>query len=228
MALKKIINSLDDVAEAFRGEYKARGNKFVLDIEGDDDNTALRNAKDREKERADEEAALRRDAEKALREAQRELGDLKASPEVENLKKELEKERGEKTKLFDGLKQTAAETKALEMATKIAKAPKLLSRFIQERLDVDIVDGKPVVKAKKADGTVADDFSFDALEKEFASSPDFKDIILATKSSGSGAPRSNDFSGGAQSNTDQKPVDLSTVKPTDLVARIAARKEAGA
>lgn len=45
MALKTIVDSLDDVPEAFRGEYKEQGDKFVLDIEGIDAHPTVINLK---------------------------------------------------------------------------------------------------------------------------------------------------------------------------------------
>lgn len=45
MALKTIVDSLDDVPEAFRGEYKEQDGRFILDIEGVDAHPAVANLK---------------------------------------------------------------------------------------------------------------------------------------------------------------------------------------
>lgn len=44
MALKLIIDNLEDVEEAFRGMYTAKDGKFHLDVEGIEDNTAIKDA----------------------------------------------------------------------------------------------------------------------------------------------------------------------------------------
>jgi len=229
MKLKKIVKSLDGIDESLHGFYIKRGDNFILDIEGDDDTSALRNAKDREKERADEEATLRRDAEKKLRETTRELDDLRNSPETSELKTKLEKSEERFGKMQEGLKTTAKKAEAERIASEISKSPKLLSRFIADRLNVEVGDdGIPVVKAMKTDGSTADDFTFDLLKKEFASSEDFKDIIISSKAHGGGAGNPSDkTAGGAHfTQNDSKPADLSQMPASDLAARIKAKKEA--
>jgi hypothetical protein len=64
VALKALINSLDEVDEAFRSEYKESGDKFVLDVTGigeHPDAVALKRALDRERD-AKKAAAAERDA----------------------------------------------------------------------------------------------------------------------------------------------------------------------
>ncbi|GEM_PF-773490 len=71
MALKTILDSLNDVPEAFRDEYKEQGDKFVLDIEGIDAHPTVVNLKtafervkaDKKKLGTDLEAATARLAE---------------------------------------------------------------------------------------------------------------------------------------------------------------------
>lgn len=231
MPLKKIINAVEDVAEELRGFYVKRGDKYVLDVEGDDDTTALRNAKDREKARADEEAQLRRDAEKQLRETQRALEDLKASPETARLQTELEAATKERDGLRNGIIEAARDKAATEIATSISKAPKLLARFIGERLSVELgADGKPVVKPLAADGKVSDAFTVDSLKKEIAENPDFADIIVASKAGGGGAPRngvpgSNGATGGGAAHPDKQP-NFAEMRPADLAAHLKAKREA--
>lgn len=64
MALAKMVAKLEDVAEAHRSLYVADGDKFKLDLDGDDDNSALKI----ELATAKREAAERRMAIKALEE----------------------------------------------------------------------------------------------------------------------------------------------------------------
>lgn len=64
MALAKVVAKLEDVAEAHRSLYVADGDKFKLDLDGDDDNGALKI----ELATAKREAAERRMAIKALEE----------------------------------------------------------------------------------------------------------------------------------------------------------------
>lgn len=233
MALAKILNSLEGLEESLHEHYKKRGDKYVLDITGDDDTTALRNAKDREKKRADDEAQARRDLEKEYTTLQRKLSDLEANPETETLRKQVEESDAKFSKLTERLKDTAKRNEAERIASEISKAPKLLSRFVADRLTVDLdEDFNTVVKPTTADGKTADDFTVDALKKEFAANKDFSDIIVASKASGGGAPRggteeSRNSGRGAFNQTQQKDAPLLSELPTsDLVAAMKAKKEA--
>lgn len=49
MPLKLIVEALDEVPEAFRGEYEADGEKFKLKVEGGEDVTGLKSALDKER-----------------------------------------------------------------------------------------------------------------------------------------------------------------------------------
>lgn len=234
MALAKILKSIEDLSEDIKQHYTKRGDKYVLDIEGDDDTSALRNAKDREKERADAEAQRRREAEKYANELETKVSDLEANPEVTQLKTSLEEQTKKFEKLTGQLSNTARASEAQRIAAEISKAPKLLSKFIEERIGVELdQDFKTVVKPLGPDGKPAENFSFDDLKKEFAENKDFADIIIASKASGGGAPRGGSpgqTERGAFNNQQQQqnaPL-LSQMSPQDLAAHMKAKKEAGA
>lgn len=234
MPIKKIVNSLDEVAEELRSHYTKRGDKFVLDVEGDDDTTALRNAKDREKARADEEASMRRDAEKRERDLQRKLDEATNSPETARLTSELEKATKDRDTLREGIIRQARDSQAHEIAASISKAPKLLARVLADRLHVELdTDGKPVVKPLGPDGKPSDAFTVDSLKKEIAENKDYADIIIASKAGGGGAPRHGvpgshgAHGGGAALPNDQTP-SLASLSPTALAAHLKAKREAEA
>lgn len=233
MPIPRFINSLEDVNESFREHYVKRGEKFVLDVSGDEDTTALRNAKDREKKRADEEANARRELEKEFTTLQRKLSDLESNPEVDKLRNELDTSKQQFDKLTGSLSETAKLTEAQRIAGEISKAPKLLSRFIADRLTVELDENfKPRVRPLNGELKLDDKFSIDDLKKEFAESPDFADIIIASKASGGGASRGgtdqSQSGRGAFNSTQQNnaPV-LANISPAELVAHIEAKKQAG-
>lgn len=64
MALKAVLDNLDDVPEAFHGEYEEKDGKFFLSVEGVDDHPAVANLKSAlERQKADrKKAAEKRDA----------------------------------------------------------------------------------------------------------------------------------------------------------------------
>lgn len=233
MALSKILKSIDDLSDDIKQHYTKRGDKYVLDIDGDDDTTALRNAKDREKERADAEAQRRREAEKVANELQSKVADLEANPEVEKLKTALEESETKFGKLTGQLSNTTKATEAQRIASEISKSPKLLSRFIEDRLSVELDENyQPVIKPLGPDLKTADNFSLDDLKKEFAENKDFADIIIASKASGGGAPRGGSpgqSERGAFSKQQQNDAPLlSQISPQDLAAHLKAKKENGA
>ena len=61
------------------------------------------------------------------------------------------------------------------------------------------------------------------LKKEFLTNKEYSSILIGSKASGGGAPRTGKSFGSAE---DGKPVILATLKPGELAARITANKEA--
>ena len=63
MALKKKITkeAFEKLPDVLKSEYVANGDDYVLDVDGEEDTGALKRAKDREKQRADELATQIKD-----------------------------------------------------------------------------------------------------------------------------------------------------------------------
>jgi len=146
--------------------------------------------------------------------------------DVAALKVTHEKEVG-KYKSFT--EATLIDGTAMELATKISTSPKLLAKDLRDRFVVDLSGDKPVVKIKGADGKPSDDMTIEKLQAEVVANADYKNIIIASKASGGGAPKTpiKPLGGGAPKDGEQA-VDLSKAAPTTLVERIKARQAAQA
>jgi hypothetical protein len=235
MALKKKITKAEyeKLNEVFKAEYIEDGDGFRLDVDGEEDTGALKRAKDRE-------AQLRKDAEKALKEAQDQLDalgsdDARKKGDIETLEKswkaKLEAEQtahtATKTKFQGVFKKNLVDAKATEIATKISKVPSLLARVIKDRLTVDFDGDEPVTKVLDANGQPSA-LTLEDLQKELVANADYADIIIASKASG-GAGKPTAKGGGAPANPGgnaDKPVDLASMNPKDLAAHIEAKKAA--
>lgn len=228
MALKKKITKaeFDKLAKHFQDEYAADGDSYKLDVDGDEDVTALKNAKDHEK-------AERKNAEKLLREANAKLEEIEEAANkgkgdvtaLENsYKAKLETQRTELQAKID--KHTATITKnlvgaeAVKIAMELApKAHKLLIPFLEKRMQADFEGEEPKTRILDAAGKPSA-MTFEDLKKEFVDNKDFSSIIVASKASG-GAGGDNKSGGAPQNN---KPADLGTMSPKDLAATLKAAK----
>lgn len=235
MALKKKITKAEyeKLNEVFKAEYIEDGDGFRLDVDGEEDTGALKRAKDRE-------AQLRKDAEAKLKEAQEQLDalgndDARKKGDIETLEKswkaklEAEQSAHAATKdKFQGVnKKNLVDAKATEIATKISKVPTLLARVIKDRLTVDFEGDEPTTRVLDAAGKPSA-LTLEDLQKELVANPDYADIIIASKASG-GAGKPTAKGGGAPANPGgnaDKPADLASMKPQDLVAHIEAKKAA--
>ena len=225
MALKmKLAKAeFDKLSDAIKAEYVEDGDEYRLDVSGVEDTGALRRAKDRE-------VQLRKDAEKKLRETEAELSDAKDNTKVRQLETDLEAEKtahkatGEK---YQGaFKKRLVDAEATALATKISKVPSLLSRVIKDRLSIDFEGDEPTLRVIGADGKVDPKLTLGDLEKELVANKEFADIIIASKASGGGAPKTTQSGGGAPNSNPEKPADLSSMKPSDLAAAMKAKIEA--
>lgn len=235
MALKRTIDE-----EAFKAlpkdvqkEYTKSGDEYVLDVEGFEDATELKRAKDNEvKEHAKTKAKLDKAEKKA-----KELEDG-ANADVAKVRTDLEtkhaKELGDRDTAINGLRSTlikqAVERVTGEIAGRISKAPAIMSRYLRDFITAEVGDDNSVtVRVLGADGK-PNGKTVEQLEKDVVADKQFADILVASKANGGGgAPRSPGPGGGAPNppTPDQsKPTDLAALKPTDMAARITARKEA--
>ncbi len=230
MALKKKITKeeFDKLSDVLKAEYKADGNDYVLDVDGDEDTGALKRAKDREKQRAD-------DLDKQIKELQKKLDDLDTNDarkrgDIDTLTKSYEKKiedlkaelNGKLSKSQEFAKKTLLDGTAMKLATKISTVPGLMAKAIKDRLAVDFEGDEPTLRILDNEGKISA-LKIEDLEKEFLTNKEFASILIGSKASGGGAPKGGSKIGSAE---DGKPVMLSTLKPGDLAARIKAQKEA--
>jgi hypothetical protein len=223
MALKFKISKkdYDALSDEFKSEYIAGDNdsEFVLDVSGlpaPEDTGPLKRALEAEKNKHKETKAKLATAETTISEM----------PDVEALKTQHEKEVG-KYKSFT--EKTLIDGTATTLATKISTVPSLLAKDLKDRFVVDLSGDEPKLKIKDKDGKVSDDLTLDKLQQEVVANPEYKSIIIGSKASGGGAPRTPIKPVGGGAPNDGEPVpDLSKMKPADLAARITARKEAAA
>lgn len=232
MALKKKLTKEEHakLSDAFKAEYIEDGDGFRLDVDGDEDTGALKRAKDRESQ-------LRKDAEKALKEAQEKLDalgtdDARKKGDIETLEKSWQSKLDTQKAEYDGKlsKLTGHTTKslvdnvALSIASKISTAPNLILPHIRARLQADFEGDEPKTRVLDKDGKPSA-LTVEELSQEFIANKDFSAIITASKASG-GAGKPSQNGGGAskfQNNTD-KPADLSKMKPHELAAQIKEAK----
>lgn len=195
MGLKFKVEKLEDVDEKFRDQYvqvdkedATKGFQLAVDdLPQPEDTSALKNALERERARADkamEEAkakgldveAIRKDSEARLK---------ALNEQIETVAKEGKKALRDKT--------------ALELATKLAgDSAELLLPHIKSRLRWADEDGKTIIRVLGTDGK-ASVASLTDLEAEFRGNKAFAPVIRAGHASGSGASQGTPGAGGAGS-----------------------------
>lgn len=189
---------------------------FTLEVEGMEDTGALKRAKDHEKK-------LRQDAEKKARETLDQLESIQAevasAKEADAAKKAKGKDGGETEALVKSweaklakrekeltsqldllqgtLKGSALDALASKMAADLAgENSEIILPHIRGRIQVDLVDGKPVTKILDHEGSPSA-LTPDELRKEFLSNTKFAAIVVGSKGSGGGAGGSRKGGGGA-------------------------------
>lgn len=195
MALKrKLTKSEYEALKAdVKSEYKADGDNFVLDIDGDDDNGALKRAKDREAQRASDEKKRADELQAQLDELTgndaKKRGDIETLTKQHDAKvKELkDAHKAEANKLKGQLEGILVDAAAQSMAAKISTSPAVIMPHIKGRLVADLTGETPVTKVRDKDGKVSD-MTLEDLSKEFVANKDFAAIMVASKATGGGAP----------------------------------------
>lgn len=188
MALKRKIDkaAYDALPDVIKAEYKASGGDYVLDT---DDAAELVAARDREKEArrlAEKEAKEAKDALDALKDKKsRDDGDIEA---LENsYKAKLTAAEKRANDLDAALNNERKDRYVTAEADRIAKrftVPGLMRDQIAKRLQVEIHDGKPLVRVLDKEGKPSANSVAD-LEKELVDNPEFKAIVIASKATGS-------------------------------------------
>jgi hypothetical protein len=231
MALKRRISkeAYGKLSDELKAEYKKDGDEFLLETEGDEDTGALKRARDREKQRADElktslEAAeAERDELKASRSNKDRDVDRLTKAHDAKLKELADAHIAAVTRKDKALEKLSVDNLAAEMARSISTAPKVILPHIRSRLMADLSGDEPAVKVLGADGKPSD-MTVEKLKEEFLANKDFSSIIIASRASGGSAPRQGSTTGGAGS--PQKPPSLAGLSTADLTAAIKNQIEA--
>lgn len=201
MALKKQLTKVefDALPAAFQTEYKASGESFVLDIEGDD-------GIDWKKKR-DIAEEHRVKAETKATKAQEELDDMRrgAIPkaDVEALEgswktKVTAAEDAGKAKVAE-LEAVIASTTVSATAAEISQmflAPTAMVPMIRSRLKSEITNGVAVTRVLDKNGQPSA-MSIDDLKNEFKADTTLAAVVVASKASGAGAGGEQGGSAGA-------------------------------
>lgn len=222
---KEAYEALSDQLKAL---YKADGEGYILDLEDEDEDGAAEI--ERLKLKRQIEADHRKRAETERDELQKELKELRdkrtkedddnhrKAGDIEALDKSWKEKlearetelQGQIKKQTEAIRQITVGAAAIEMATRISTAPDLLSPVISNRLTVEYVDEKPVVRVLDKDGKPSA-ATLEDLEKEIAGDKRYASVIIAGNGSGGGG-RGGQGGGGA---SDKKFSELSEQERTD-------------
>jgi hypothetical protein len=236
--LKAVIDKIEDVAEAFRGEYTAgEGGKFFLQLTGLEEGTGhpavgeLVRAKKREADAATARTAeamqLKADLAKVKEDLHNRLKGKVDQSDLEALEKSYQQKLADaatetttvRTSLGASLREVLVDREARALAVGIAldaNAAELLAESIQRRLSVEITsEGKAVARVLGIDGKPSA-ASLDDLKKEIVATPKYHGLLLASKASGSGAA-----SGGSASGASPGKVDWLRGKPSEIAEAAA-------
>jgi hypothetical protein len=221
MALKRKLTKTEYEAlnDTLKAEYKASGDSYVLDTDDAADLIAARDREKEERRKAEKAAKDAQDALDALKDKQsRENGDVKALEESWQKKFDAEKKRADD---LEGTLTTERKDRYVTSeAQRIAKrftVPGLMEGVIAKRLQVEMNDGKPIVRVLDANGKPSAS-SVGDLEKELVDNPEYKGIVIASKATGSA--QGHVKPGGSAPNLpnqDGKPTDLSKLDRASLL-----------
>ena len=205
MAVKRKISkaeyeALSDDKKEFYIENKDRKGEYVLDMDADF-NKELTDAHERVKS---ENASLKAKneeltAELATEKDKKQPKDGSVTKEDhEAMKNSYEKKLSDAAKASGEvvakkdkfIKNSLIDAKALELATKISKAPKLMLPHIKARLSADLDGDDPKTVVLDADGKPSA-YTLEDLAQEFVANKDFADIVIGSKASGGNASPRN-------------------------------------
>lgn len=229
MALKRKVKDIKEVKEELRNLYIEKDGEWVLDVEGgDDEATALKNAKQHEVTARKAAEKAKAEAEAKLEELQTELAQARNPDTLKALEKswankyaDLKKTYEEAASALTGtLENTLLDNVVTGIASKF-KSPSLVKAAIRERLQVDLTDvSKPTIrvldKDRKPSAASIEDYT-----KELVTNPEYADIVIGTKGSGGGAPKPSSTGGAGGEGTK---TNLATMPISDLVAHLDAKK----
>lgn len=220
--LKFEISTLEGVDEALHALYEKRGDKYRLKVEGIDPADELKEAlrKEREERKAAKERAdtFEEAARKAADEAARKNGDVEALDKSwqEKLSKREQELLDEREGLAAQVRELTVGRTANEIAAELAVSgsAKALLPHIQQRLSMDIRDGRPAVVVLDANGKPSA-ATLDELKAEFASDPAFAPLIVGSKASGSGAAGAKPGGGAVKRFNEYTGAELAAIRKSD-------------
>lgn len=231
MAIKRTVTKEEHgkLTADIKAQYIEDGEGFRLDLEMDSetDTGALKRAKDREVELRKKAEARAKELESTLEEMTgadaHKRGDIEALQKSwkEKSDKAAEAANAQINKLKKATEKTLVDNVALAIASKISSAPSLILPHLRSRLQADFESDEPVTRVLDSKGQISA-LTLEELTAEFVANKDFAAIITASKATG-GAGSSTTQNSSA--NNDVKKQDLTKMQPSDLKARIDARKQ---
>lgn len=238
MALKALLEKIDDLPEDVKKEYKKGDDgKFHLDIDGIDDHPGVKSLKNAMVNAKAERTTAQDEAKKAkadLEAATNELDDMRrgAIPkgDVEALEKSWQKkldtavgERdGKITRLTGAVDKNVRQAAAASLAAELFVNPALGLPHVLPRLAVAEEGEDYTVKVLGDDGKPSA-LTLDDFKKELLQNKDLAPILRGTRASGGGAGGGQ---GGGGAPSGGKDFDATKASPKDLAAHITAKKQA--
>lgn len=204
MKFKITKEEFEKLPELMQKEYAEKDGAYTLNLEGHED-AFVDKGKLAEVEKHRREAEKKAsDGEKRETDLLKKLESADGKKEVEALRKSHEEEVGRiKAEYEEKEKAAKAEThkamiaaEAQAFASEKFTVPGLVQRAIAERMTVEEVNGKPVIRVLEADGSPSVK-SLGDLQKEFLENKEFAPIIKGSQGSGSGASPSDKPGSGA-------------------------------
>lgn len=205
MALKLKLKKeeFDALSEDIKKEYKKDGDGFKLDVDDVEIAAEMRRARDREKQA--KEAAEQKVTELETRIEQLEEVGAKKSGDITEIEKgwqkKLDKIKTESeakvTTLKSQLEKVMVDNALKDIATEIFTKPNRDVRLLKDRVYVEYEGEEPIVRVRGADGK-ASALTLDDLKKETLDNPEYKDILVGSKATGSGGAGGNKGGGAAK------------------------------
>lgn len=214
MALKAIIENLDEVQKEFQGLYvkDETSGVFKLDLEQDPNAgkelNDLRQERERLKAQADRLLEEKKKEQEKTRQAEEERA--RRDKDVESLErtwkerhqKEITEAQQRQNVLLGALESQMVNGVALRIATEISDSPDLILPHVQSRLRASEIDGRWVTRVVDVAGN-ATAMSVEELTEQIKSEKRFAPLVRGTKAAGGGANGGNGGAGGGANNPGQ-------------------------
>jgi hypothetical protein len=214
--------------EAAQKEYNKTADGFVLNVEGLEDTTKIKETLERVKsERADFLEKLKgktSEYDKLVEERDNILKGAIPKSDVEKLEgsykskvAKLEEESKAKfAALENQIRSSLVDGTISKLAAKLSKNTELMSLYLKTRVTSEVdAEGKIALRVLDKNGAPSA-LTLDELEKEVLDNPSLKSIVVASSASGGGAPGAP--SGGAEGNEGKNKIDMRTASPKEIAA----------